>query len=226
MDFAKTIKLTFFFVILFTCTNVMGQNNDKALFSDKEKFEDFIYTNTHYPLIDFATGTEGVAVFKYESDSIHKTYQLKIVQSSGSSTLDREGKRLLYLIPGQNYGYPEHEISIHFKIEDNKIYSVNAVLENPPVFPGGESEMIKFISKNLEFSPEAAESSIQGTIICGFVVEKDGSIGPVEILSPLDRYVDAEAIRVIKRMPKWEAGKMNGRPVRVYFIIPIKIKLL
>jgi protein TonB len=151
--------------------------------------------------------------------------RLNIVHSSGSNTLDMEGKRLLYSIPRQDNQYPKNELSIDFKIADNKIYRTSDVLENPTEFPGGDAEMLKFISKNLHFPPEAAESSIQGTVICGFIVEKDGSIGTVEIIRPLDRYIDAEAMRVIKRMPKWKTGKINGKPVRVYCIVPIKIKL-
>ena len=62
-------------------------------------------------------------------------------------------------------------------------------------------------------------------LVCGFIVEKDGSIVTVEIIRPLDRYIDAEAMRVIKRMPKWKTGEIKGKPVRVYCIVPIKIKL-
>jgi len=225
MDIGKFPKLILTISMITICMNGIGQNNNNVIFSEKGKFEDFVYTNTHYPLIDFINNIEGTVVYKYELDSIYKTYQFKIVHSSGSNTLDQEGIRLLYLIPRQDNKYPTSEISINFKLADNKIYRISEVLEDPPEFPGGEAKMMKFIAQNLHYPPEAADVSIQGKIICGFVVEKDGSIGTVEIVRPLDRSFDAEAMRVIKRMPNWKTGKIKGKPVRVYCIVPIKIKL-
>jgi TonB family protein len=225
MDIGKFTKLTLTFSMLIICMNGIGQNDSKDIFSDKVKFEDFVFTNTHYPLIDFVSNTEGKAVYKYELNDIYKIYQIKIIHSSGSNTLDWEGIRLLYLIPRQDNKYPTSEISINFKLADNKIYRISEVLEDPPEFPGGEAKMMKFIAQNLHYPPEAADVSIQGKIICGFVVEKDGSIGTVEIVRPLDRSFDAEAMRVIKRMPNWKTGKIKGKPVRVYCIVPIIIKL-
>jgi hypothetical protein len=218
------IKLIVIFLLLTIYLNSFGQKNENDIFSNKKKFENFIYTNIHYPLIDFVNNVEGSAVYKFELDSIYKVYQLNIVHSSGSNTLDIEGKRLLYSIPRQDNQYPKNEISVDFKIADNKIYRISEVLDNPPEFPGGNTEMLNFISRNLQLPPEIAESSIQGIIICGFIVEKDGSIETVEIIKPLYRYVDAEAMRVIKRMPKWKTGEINGKPVRVYCIVPIKIE--
>lgn len=130
----------------------------------------------HYPLIDFVNNVEGTAVYKYAFDSVLRTYQIKIVRSSGSSSLDTEGKCLLSTIPMEENNYPTQEISINFKLADNKIYRVSEVLEKMPEFPGGDAEMLEFISNNLNWPPEGAEMGIQGTIICGFIIEKDDSI--------------------------------------------------
>ncbi len=91
-------KLTVIFLLLTIYWNSFGQNNENEIFSNKEKFENYIYTNIHYPLIDFVNNIEGTAVYKYELDSVNKIYQLNIVQTSGSNTLDMEGKRLIYSI--------------------------------------------------------------------------------------------------------------------------------
>lgn len=219
------IRLTFFVLLLTIYWNSFGQNNKNNIFSNKERLENFIYTNIHYPLIDFVNNIEGTTVYKYELDGVNKIYQLNIVRSSGSTTLDMEGKRILCSIPIQDNRYPMNEITVEFKIADNKIYRTSEVFDNPPKFPGGNAEMFKFISRNLQFPPEAAETSIQGTIVCGFIIEKNGSIETIEIIRSLDKYLDAEAMRVIKRMPKWKSGEINGKPVRVYFVLPIKIKL-
>lgn len=224
MNIGKITKLALSFSMLTICINGIAQNDSNNIFSDKEKFENFIYINTHYPLIDFVGNKEGTAVYKYELDSIFKIHQLKIIHSSGSNTLDWEGERLLYLMRIQNNKYPTHEISINFKLADNKIYRMSDVLENPPQFQGGETKIIEFIAKNLHYPPEAADMSIQGRIICGFVVEKDGSIQIVEILKSLDQSFDAEAMRVVKRMPEWKPGKIDGKPVRVYCTVTMRIR--
>ena len=71
----------------------------------------------------------------------------------------------------------------------------------------------------------ARENDIQGTVAVRFVVDKDGSIGDVEVLRGIGGGCDQEAVRVIKSMPPWKAGKQNGQPVKVYFTLPVKFKL-
>ena len=210
--------------MLLICLNVTGQNRDNDILSDTAKLAEYIYINMHYPLMDLINNVEGTAIYKFEYDSITGTKDIKTVSSSGSISLDSEGIRLLWQIPKENK-YPKHEISINFKLADNKIYRVSEVLDDMPEFPGGNLEIIKFISKNFNWPPEGVEMGISGTIICGFIVEKDGSINIVEVVRPIQHWFDAEAIRVIKRMPKWTAGKKDGKSVRVYFILPVKIHL-
>ena len=221
----KIAKFSFFFSMLVVCMSITGQDYKDNILSDSTKFAEYVYINMHYPLIDFVNNIEGTVVYKYEVDSVLRTSLIKIVSPSGSSSLDMEGERLLRTIPKQENNWATHEISIDFKLADNKIYMVSAELEEIPEFPGGDAEIIKFISANLNWPPESAEMSIQGTIICGFIIEKDGSISTVEIVRPLERYFDAEAMRVIKRMPKWKTGKKDGKPVRVYYLVPIRIRL-
>jgi TonB family protein len=219
-------KSSFVLSMLIICMNVTGQNRGNDILSDTAKFAEYIYINMHYPLMDLINNVEGTAVYKFEFDSIKGINEIRTINSSGSGSLDREGRRLLLQIPIQRDEYPTHEISINFKLADNKIYEMSEVSgEEIPEFPGGNAEMVKFISQNLNWPREGAEMGIQGSIICGFVIEKDGSINIVEIVRPLQRWFDAETMRVIKRMPKWTAGKKDGKPVRVYFIVPVRIQL-
>lgn len=98
-------------------------------------------------------------------------------------------------------------------------------VEQPAEFPGGTAAMMKWLSQNISY-PEAAQmNDIQGRVMVKFVVEKDGSIGKVEILKGVDRDLDREAIRVVKKMPKWQPGKNNGVPVRSYFNLPVMFKI-
>ena len=220
----QVTKSSFVLSILMICMNVTGQNCETDILSDSAKLAEYVYINTHYPLMDLINKVEGTAVYKFER--IMGINEIKIVHSSGSGSLGREGRRLLWQIPKQGNEYPKHEISINFKLADNKIYELYEVLEDMPEFPGGNAEIVKFIAKNFIWPREGAEWEIRGNIICGFVIEKDGSINIVEVVKPLQQWFDAEAMRVIKRMPKWTAGKKEGKPVRVYSIVSVNIGLL
>ena len=181
----QIIKFSFILSILMSCMSVTGQNRDNDIFADSTQFAEYIYTNMHYPLIDFINNVEGTATYKFDFDSTTEIKEIKIIHSSGSSSLDREGIRLLWQIPKGNE-FPTHEISINFNLADNKIYKLSEVLKDMPEFPGGDTEIIKFISQNFNWPIEAAEMGIQGRVVCGCVIEKDGTINIVEIVRLLN----------------------------------------
>ncbi|AFK04262.1 TonB family protein [Emticicia oligotrophica DSM 17448] len=106
--------------------------------------------------------------------------------------------------------------------EDNTAF---LTVEVQPSFIGGNSEMYKFLSKNLKYPSAAQRANIQGKVFLSFIVEKDGSITDIETMKGIGFGCDEEAIRVVKLMPKWIAGKQNGRNVRVKFTIPVFFKL-
>ena len=99
------------------------------------------------------------------------------------------------------------------------------VVENQPEYPGGMPELYEFLRKNVKYPPIAKESGIQGRVFVNFVVEKNGSISNVKVLRGIGGGCDEEAIRVVKSMPKWKAGKQRGKAVRVSFNLPIKFTL-
>jgi outer membrane biosynthesis protein TonB len=222
----QAAKFFFILSIWITCMNVAGQNRPDDILSDSVRLAEYVYLNIHYPLMDLINKVEGTAVYRFEYDSLMRVHTIKTLKSSGSGSLDREGIRLLRQVPKQGNEYPKHEISVSFRLADNKIYDLSEVIgEEIPEFPGGVAEMHKFISNNYVWPREGAEMSVSGNILCGCVIEKDGSIHIVEVVRSLDRWFDAEAVRVIKRMPKWKAGKKDGKPVRVYYIVPVRISL-
>lgn len=108
-------------------------------------------------------------------------------------------------------------------VEEEKPYEA---VEQMPTFPGGETELMKFIRDNLKYPVIAQENGIQGRVILRFVVSKTGTIDNVTVLRSLDPTCDKEAIRVVKSMPKWIPGKQNGNNVPVYFTLPVVFKLL
>jgi protein TonB len=99
------------------------------------------------------------------------------------------------------------------------------VVEQPPDFPGGDEERVKFLRNNIRFPQMAREAGIQGTIYVTFVVSRSGKISNVKILRGIGGGCDEEAIRVIKMMPDWKPGKQNGQAVPVQFNMPIKFTL-
>ena len=106
--------------------------------------------------------------------------------------------------------------------EDNTPFTT---VEVQPSFMGGNSEMYKFLGKNLKYPTAAQRANIQGKVFLSFIVEKDGSITDIETMKGIGFGCDEEAMRVVKLMPKWTAGKQNGRNVRVKFTIPVFFKL-
>jgi periplasmic protein TonB len=106
-------------------------------------------------------------------------------------------------------------------VEEKPLYGV----EQMPQFPGGDEELVKFITDNLKYPAVAAEVGIEGRVTIRFVVNKDGLVSNVEIIRGLDPSCDREAVRVVKLMPKWIPGRQNGRSVPVYFTLPVVFRL-
>ena len=110
--------------------------------------------------------------------------------------------------------------------EEEEEEVVFVVVEDMPVFPGGQDKLYKYLAENIKYPIIAQENGIQGRVICQFVVNKDGSIVDVEVVrSGGDPSLDKEAVRVIKSMPKWTPGKQRGKPVRVKHTVPVNFRL-
>ena len=99
------------------------------------------------------------------------------------------------------------------------------VVENMPEFPGGDLGLMKFIQKNVKYPAIAKEYNITGKVYVSFIVDKTGQVTNVKIVRGVDKNLDAEALRVVKSLPKYKPGKQRGKPVRVMFTIPINFTL-
>ncbi|MEP7196924.1 MAG: energy transducer TonB [Saprospiraceae bacterium] len=110
-------------------------------------------------------------------------------------------------------------------IEEKKEEEVFKFVEQMPEFPDGQAAMYKYIKENLKYPAIARENDIQGTVVVQFVVTKDGDIQKVFVARGIGGGCDEEAVRVVKGMPNWKAGKHNGKAVPVSFTLPIKFKL-
>jgi protein TonB len=99
------------------------------------------------------------------------------------------------------------------------------MVEEMPLFPGGEQKMSEFITSNINYPEAAREAGVQGRVYIRFVVEQDGSISNVKVMRGIGSGCDEEAMRVIKSMPKWKPGKQHGKTVRVSYQIPVNFSL-
>lgn len=114
---------------------------------------------------------------------------------------------------------PEPEVKKH---EEEKIF---VAVEQQAEFPGGQAALMKWLSNNVRYPESAQQNDIQGRVVVRFVVEKDGSIGAANIVKGVDKDLDREALRVVKKMPRWQPGKNNGVAVRSYFNLPVVFRL-
>lgn len=116
-------------------------------------------------------------------------------------------------------------VPVEVEEEEPEEQQIFQVVEEMPEFPGGMAECLKFLGKNIKYPTISQENGVQGKVIVQFVVNKDGSIVDPVVVRSVDPYLDKEALRVIKTMPKWKPGKQRGKAVRVKYTVPVTFKL-
>lgn len=126
--------------------------------------------------------------------------------------------------------YPNHlpePVTPDPTIEDNQI-DPDRIYDFPQVkasFIGGEVERDKFIKEHLEYPLDALKQGIEGRTILEFVVWKDSTISDIKVLKGFNATCDQAAIDIIKKMPKWNPGMQDGKPVNSKYVLPIQFKL-
>lgn len=111
------------------------------------------------------------------------------------------------------------------KSEGQVCDTIYNVAETMPQFPGGPNELMKYLSENTKYPESAKANKIEGRVFVSFVIEKDGSVTNAEVMRGIDKECDAEAVRVVSSMPKWQPGTQNGEAVRCRFTVPFIFKL-
>ena len=109
--------------------------------------------------------------------------------------------------------------------EEEEDVQIFTVVENDPEFPGGMEALYKYLRENIKYPQLARDNNITGKVYVTFVVERDGSIANPRVLKDIGGGCGAEAIRVVKAMPKWTPGKQRGKAVRVQFNLPVSFNL-
>ena len=116
-------------------------------------------------------------------------------------------------------------IPIDVSVEGEEHEPVFLIVEHMPEFPGGDIALRKFIAENIKYPEEAKAKKIQGKVFVQFVIDKEGNVVSPKIARGADPLLDAEAIRVVKSLPKWEPGSQRGKPVNVSFTYPVTFSL-
>jgi TonB family protein len=139
------------------------------------------------------------------------------VTKKGNTTIDKSVKAVAdnFEITDEN----NKTATAGQKAANSEVYTV---VEEMPLFPGGENARIKFFSNNLRAPAEGVKEGSSGTVYVSFIVQADGSITNAKVLRGIGKSFDEEVIRVVNLMPKWNPGKQNGDAVAVVFNLPVK----
>jgi len=124
--------------------------------------------------------------------------------------------------------HPDGSVTIKYNGKDEVIKKAGEdtymMVDEMPVFPGGEKAMLEFLSTNIKYPESAKQAKTEGRVTVQFVVGSDGACRDFKVLRGVSPDLDAEAIRVLSSMPKWTPGKFEGKPVPVRFTVPINFR--
>ncbi|MDY5969050.1 MAG: energy transducer TonB [Bacteroidales bacterium] len=114
------------------------------------------------------------------------------------------------------------EIKEEEEVVEEEIFTV---VEEQPEFPGGAAALYTYLKENIQYPEAARNANLTGKVYVSFVVEKDGSISKAVVMRDIGGGCGAEAVRVVKSMPKWKPGKQRGKAVRSSFMLPVNFSL-
>ena len=207
----------------------------------------FISSNLKYPAEALDKGIQGRVIVQFIVEKDGSLSNINVVRGV-DPLLDDEAVRIIESSPKWKPGKQKGQavsvkftVPIRFKIPGKEeaatesgdgqtadkvdANGVHMVCEEMPEFPGGMTECMKYLGKNVKYPAEALEKGIEGRVIVQFVVEKDGSITNAKVVRGIHPSLDAEALRVMNSMPKWKPGKQKGQAVSVKYTMPVLFKL-
>ena len=199
---------------------------------------DFILRNTRYPAKAKTNGVQGRVIVRFcvtKEGGVDRISVLKGVDEE----LDAEAIRVVNTLPkfkpGRQGGKDVdvwYMVPINFALEGVPAKTTTesprqepAGYDLPPSYPGGDIAINKFIRSKTRYPKEAKKQKISGTVLISYSIDTDGNITEVKALKGVDPMLDAEGVRVVGRMKKWEPGKLKGVPVKVSYTVPVSFKL-
>ena len=201
---------------LFSKTNIEGKIkvDFKYYYSDGSHKKD--YLRTVYLIVTEINGKYLISDYEVVEDNNQEDEQEAQETEMPLEEKESQVKKEIEFKPQVT---EEREVT---KAEDRNIYDN---VDQIPSFPSGQRAMISWINRNLRYPAAAAENGVQGTVVCSFVVERDGSITNVQVKQGIDPSLNKEAVRVLNQMPRWTPGRNNGSTVRVRCTVPVNFSL-
>jgi TonB family protein len=199
----------------------------------------WIRDNTKYPENAKMNGIEGRVIIRFCVTDVGGIDRVSVLKGVDAE-LDNEAMRVVRALPefkpGRQGGKPVnvwYMVPITFGLEkpSEKLVppppppALPSGYDVPPAFKGGETAIFNFISSNIVYPKSAKESLISGIVNMRFSIDTDGTVGGVSVLKGINPELDAEAVRVIKLLPAWNPATLDGKPVKVWYMMPVKFKL-
>ena len=202
---------------------------------DVKKFGEWVAQNLKYPDIAIKKGISGKVFVQYAINTSGEVVDVKVVRSA-NPLLDEEAVRVIKSSPkwepAKQYGKnvkQQFTMPIAFVNDEQKSQQTDEqvfiVVEQMPVFPGGDMAFGEFIGKEVKYPDDAKKAGTQGKVFVTFIVNKEGNVVNPKIARGVSPSIDKEALRVISSSPKWTPGKQKGKNVDVRFTLPIAFTL-
>ena len=195
-------------------------------------FADWVAEKAKYPPEAAANKVSGWARMSYSVETDGSVSQIK-PSSDTDPAFAGELTRVMESSP--RWKSPENrdanepftsEILIRFQLPDKVSNGIVYIMvDEMPHYPGGDAALFRFLYETIKYPAEAKDKGIQGKVILRFIVTSEGKVENVSVVRSVDPLLDNEAVRVMSLCPKWEPGKMNGKPVNIYYSVPISFAL-
>lgn len=191
----------------------------------------YLAENLEYPRIAKENGVFGSVLVRFtvSKNGVPENF---LVERGIGAGCDEEAIRLLKMMPKWKPATLDGEpiaakqmIYVPFKLEEDEFADVYKVVDAMPSFPDGQVALLRYLAENINYPTDAKEKEVQGMVVIGFIVEKDGSLSNFKVVRGINKSCDEEALRVMSLMPAWIPGKLKGQAVRVFFNLPIRFKL-
>ncbi len=198
---------------------------------------DYLKKEIRYPKKCSASGIEGKAFVRFIVEKNGKIKKVELSKSSGNQLLDKEAIHVVKKMPRWNPGKNKGEavnvmftLPVNFKLNKNESKENDEMVfsnpESQPEFPGGWNAVKEYLQLNIRYPKECVENRNEGKAFVRFIVEKNGKIKKVELArSSGNSLLDKEAIRVVKKMPRWNPGTIYNKPEGMAVTMPVEFRL-
>ena len=165
---------------------------------------------------------EPVSITTSQSSSTNTSTQKKILPNPATSASSSDTRPEAVIFPPPPPPPPSDISETVTKVSGEEPF---VVVDEMPMFPGGDAELLKYIGENTIYPKTAKEQNLQGRVIIRFCITADGSVNQISVLKGVAPELDAEAIRVVNSLPAFKPGRQGGKEVPVWYMVPIAFTL-